>query len=152
MLPMAVNLTELENTLLAKRRAGRVVLESHPVGEFRSHSARETLDAYVQRLGLFSLGADWIRIDNLAALQVLIEVLYREQVHGQPLMQLHEAASLAAQIVSLFEADNPRTLFFTNRDADRWLPLAEGTYDSGVIFLDSLHVGMLWVLDTEEDL
>ena len=146
---MAINLTELESTLLAKRRAGRVVLESHPVSEFRSHSARETLDAYVQRLGLHGLGEDWIQVDNLTALQIVIEVLYYQQAQGQALMKLHEAASLAAQIVSLFDADNPRTLFFTNRDATHWIPLAEGTYDSGVLFLDSQHVGMLWVLDTE---
>ena len=142
-----VNFTELENTLHAKRKAGRLVLESHPVGEFRTRSARETLDAYVERLGLIPLGEYWLQIDNLTALQILIEVLYYEQTQRQAVMKLHEAASLAAQIVSIFDADHPKTLFFTNRNAEHWIPLAQGTFDSGVIFLDPAHVGMFWVFD-----
>jgi len=147
---MPVNVYELENTLLAKRKAGRIVFESHPVSEFRTRSARQTLDAYIERLGLNPLGEGWLQIDNLTALQILVELLYCEQVRGQAVMKLHEAASLAAQVVSIFDADNPKTLFFTNRDAQHWTPLAQGTYDSGVIFLDPVHVGILWVFDDPE--
>jgi hypothetical protein len=147
---MTVNFNTLENMLLAKRRAGRLIFESHPVSQFQAQSARHTLDAYIERLGLHSLGEGWLQIDNLTALYSLVDLLYREQVQHQPVMKLHEATTLAAQVLSIFDADHPETLFFTNRDADRWSPLAHGAYDSGVIFLDSVHVGILWVFDDAE--
>lgn len=142
------SIDELRKTLKEKRGLVGVYLDRAPVKKFWKNHPYDTLDAYVESLGFHPAGYDWQQIDNISALEILIEIIYRDLAYSLPLMPLHEAASLAVEIIKLFKEDAQSYTNWSRFNMGR-ASLTNATFDRGVVYMDDEHIGLFWV--AEED-
>jgi hypothetical protein len=116
--------------------------------KFKRADDYKTLDAFVESLGFHGAGYDWQLVDNLTATQILIDILYRDLVHGLPTMPLPDSAILAAEIIQLFDS---KARCYTNwTSMNGWTAsITKATFERGVAFIDKQNIGLFWI--AEED-
>lgn len=138
------------DSILEERKAGHLkcrVIE-RPA---KSGSETQILDDFVAKFGFVGLGDEWKPIHRDNAQLIAQIVLQRDLAYGFALMSEERARELATQFLELFAAE---ARYFTNGEFDKtglrmWSGLTKATFDSGIIGLDSRHLGILWVQDED---
>ena len=116
-----------------------------------------TLGLVAAEFGLSSAANVYEEILREEATAVLTAVLHKDMAYNCEIMLLEQANALAADVISLFEANGAR--FFTNGGYGRprlnpnvgpgWMAATEATFDTGVLVLAPSSCACLWFMDED---
>ncbi len=117
------------------------------------------LDAFVESLSedgvmrFRGMGAAWREVDETVAHSIVCRILQYDLAHGTIEIPRGDAASICEAFFGLFDS---RTRYFTNgrfsgdgMDWSGWGHVAEATFETGVVAVDSSNIGILWCHDED---
>jgi hypothetical protein len=142
----------LRREVLEHRALGKAHVEFRRVREEDDDDA--TADAvaraFVRELGM-KPPPKWTSLDSRQALTVATRVLFAHLGHDAPVMPVHLAARLAR---TFLEALGAQATFLTNgtlalTHARGWTPLTGAAFDTGLVGVSDVRVGLLWVEDED---
>ncbi|MBW4480426.1 MAG: hypothetical protein KME54_27215 [Tolypothrix brevis GSE-NOS-MK-07-07A] len=148
---------ELRAEILSKRKIGNVLFEiKQIISDMTLKKAEyltQILDLFVSQMGYVKLGDRWKEIDQPAAKQILAFVLTKDLAYSSKIMAVEEAEKISTKVFNFFQ--NP-CIFFTNAvfvnnysALSAWDSLTDATFDTGIIFVNTTLIGMLWVKDED---
>lgn len=140
----------------AARRRAHVELRERASFETAPNDDRAAADALTRSLGFRTLGPHWVALSAEQGYQVAYEVLWRDLAYLEEIMDREAAEDLARGFLAHFDA---HARFFTNficldptfrvgGNSEGW-PVTEETAETGIVVVDQLRVGMLWVEDPD---
>jgi hypothetical protein len=108
----------------------------------KGRNDKQIIDSYVESLGMYPIGDNWVQINRETASKILIDVLHRDLAYGDEIMSIEDATHLMTAFLERF-TNNP--LYYTNIVLGRsWMPVTGATFDAGVVVSDDILIGLLW--------
>lgn len=150
---MCTQIDELRDNILKERKWGHTTFQLTPrtVAVDDNVSTLNFLDAFVETLGFAGLGDDWTVIDRRSAQAIAQLILHRDLAYKIEAMSAQRACQLTEQFLVLFEDG---TQYYTNGEFDAnglrmWSGISDATFDTGIVCIDTKHIGILWVQDED---
>lgn len=153
---MQTRTEEICAEIVSRRRCGRVIcqIENRQFDlSNKTLSPIATLDKFLQRVGLLPLNQGWDEISRKQAGKVLCAVQRRDLAYGGKIPKVGNVEGRTASFLDLF-GENVR--FFSNgmltgesENTRQWSPATTATFDTGVVCLGALRIGILWVADED---
>ncbi|MHC4660455.1 MAG: hypothetical protein ACYS8W_02080 [Planctomycetota bacterium] len=156
------DLNRLESEIFKSRKNEGFVLEFRKMPEkmpVDPEDVSELLDAFTSQQGFKDIGEAWIEVSRNTAVRILIHALSKGLAYGMIFMEKEEAGEIAEKFLNLFREGSH---YFCNGDCvvgsvktvdgktvPGFKPITKATLDTGVIALDSDHIGMLWAWDED---
>jgi hypothetical protein len=152
--------TALTQDILRVRTAGTVSLHLRPLSHATSSSDVVVIDAFIREYGFNPLNDAWLAISREQAEMLVLYIIACDLSYRSELTDLDTASRLAERFMACFtddvrcytngtwyEADTALNATVTRGAA--WTPITSATFDTGVVCLDNLNIGMLWVEDED---
>ena len=137
----------LEKSIKAHRQSGQAIISLVA----RTESAPDwAASSAVRALGLKPVR--WRVVSADEAVHALRRALHRDLAYDAPIMPEEVAHGLASRIVRFF---GPGAIFYTNhsqaegQSTGSWDPLTDATFDTGIIAVGAMCVGVVWFMDED---
>ncbi|MBD2166273.1 hypothetical protein H6G04_17915 [Calothrix membranacea FACHB-236] len=148
---------ELRAEIFSKRSLGNILFEIKQINSDitlkTTEEITEILDLFVTQMGYIGIGDRWQEINQTAAKKIVVFVLKKDLAYAAKMMASAEAEKISTKIFNLLA--NP-CRFFTNAvfvndysALSGWDSLTKATFDTGILFVSSTMMGMLWVRDED---
>jgi hypothetical protein len=111
------------------------------------------LSELAERFSLNSNSEIYREIDQRQAEAVIKRILHRGLAYQVEIMPQSSAQSLAQRFLECFDAEKAQ--YYTNGDyysdenSNGWNPATVSTFDTGILVIDRLRAGCLWVEDED---
>jgi hypothetical protein len=144
-----MDFNKLTQIINDRRKAGVVHIKmvTHNDG---IQNALSIVSSLVSSLGFKIDKAIWNEVDSAFAEAHLTSILNKDLAYEVEIMPKEEANRLAIEFLKNFSGDKK---IFTNLrpspETHVWNPVTKATFDTGIIVVDSLKVGILWVEDED---
>lgn len=153
---MEVIAKEICNEIVLHRHCGRVIcLVENQQFDVSNKNLLPivTLDKFLQRVGLQSLKQGWKEITQKQAEKVMCYIQRRDLAYDGKISDVGDVEGRTERFLDLF-GENAR--FFSNgilagesKKSWQWSPASLATFDTGVVCLSALRIGILWVEDED---
>jgi hypothetical protein len=141
----------LEEEVRRTRQGSTHIVERR--SSFEVSPMLQLLDDFVGKHGLTGIGSRWNEISRNDATAHLARILHRDLAYDCVLMPTEQAASIAAKFIDLFGEARYFSNTIPNREdgtrAQGWNSITDATFDSGIIAVGQLEIGILWVEDED---
>jgi len=119
------------------------------VSERSAANPRDALDEFVVSLGFRAIGNGWRELGKDEAIALLRRVLELNLAYDVSEMESEEAAAVVQEYLEMAEAAEYYTNGAFNGTGWGGHKVAPGTFDTGVAWVGTKRIGILWVEDED---